>query len=759
MSNYNFESSLDKAMLNDCKHDGNRSFQRKELDFDVVVVGAGLAGICAALAAARAGAKTALISDRPILGGSTSSEIRVMPIGAANPSWNLFARETGILEEIMLNISEKGDRMAPRQWHLIDEAYFDVVLAEPNLEIFLNTSVYDLAVENKKIKQVTAVQLRSEKIITFNSEMFIDCSGDGVIAYLSGADYRVGREAREEFNESDAPEKSDRGTMGATLLFTSVDRGHDVNFKAPKWAIDVKALPTLIDPEKMINRQFYRGINGNYYGFWWAEYGGQIDSIHDDDKVIMHTRKLIYGLWDYVKNSGKFANVEHQDIDWIGYMPGKRESRRILGPVIVTGNHLLEQYEFEDKIGYTGWTIDTHPPCGYMDSMPGSKHTDLPAVSDIPLRALFSRNIENLWFAGRNISASREGLGSLRVIATGGVMGQAAGEAAAYAFKNKLTPRQVADKHVNDIQHMLVRNDQSITGYRLLEDDNLSRGAKISASSERQVTAPVEHYFSLTERLCLMLPVNKQQLKKISFYAKVFRETELILHVYATDEPQNYRFRNFIGTYKQKITSDGWVEFDIDAFPGNGLKLFFILEKNQAVAIGYANETFPGILGMRVEDDEIINDITRYHNLSFIPAFCSEPELDLFSAQNLSNGYIRPYGLPHCWSSNAIDIAKPAELTITFNELKRISNIELVFDSNLNNRHVMMFDRFCIELCRDYDIFAVRGRKKTLLIQERDNIQRFRRHEFEAVMADKIELKIYRTWGSKYAAVYDFRIY
>lgn len=760
MNDSRSRSSLDKLMLEDCNCKEKRKFQKQELDFEIVVVGAGIAGLCAATAAARAGVKTALISDRPVLGGSANSEIRVPPIGAANPFANLFARETGILEEIWLNIAQKSAGINSIPWGKVDEAYFDLALSEPNLETFLNTSVFDLELDHGGITSVKGLQLRSEKIIKFNAKVFIDCSGDGVVGYLAGADYRIGRESRDDFNEADAPVESDRGTMGATLLFTSVDRGHEVSFKAPKWALDLKSLSTLIDPEKMVNRLFYKLGCGNYYGFWWAEYGGQIDSIHDDDKVIMHTRKLIYGLWDYVKNSGKFDNVARQDIDWIAYLPGKREARRLLGPVIVTSNHLLEQHEFEDKIAYTGWTIDTHPPRGYMSFAPGSKHIHLPAVSDIPLRCLFSRNIKNLWFAGRNVSASHEGLGSLRVIATGGVMGQAAGEAAAYAFRNNLSPRQIVDGHIAELQRLLVRNDQSITAYCLQEKDNLAQNAHVSASSEQKVAAPnVENYLSLMERLCLMLPIDGQQLDKISFYAKVFRETELVLNVYATDEPQNYRFRNFIGSYKQRVTSDGWVEFEVNAAPGAGLKLFIVLEKNQALAIGYGREKFPGVLAMEVEDDEIINATTCYRNLNFIPAFKCYPEINLFSAENINDGFIRTYGLPHCWSSGIIDPAEPAWISLDFNKRQQVGNVELVFESNLNITHARMFGKVCPEICRDYNIYAIKDGKQKLLVQVRDNFQRFRKHSFDSTEADQVKLLVYRTWGSKNVTVYDFRIY
>ena len=138
--------------------------------------------------------------------------------------------------------------------------------------------------------------------------------------------------------------------------------------------------------------------DGSFYGFWGLEYGGTLDSIHDDDEVIRHLRKLIYGVWDYIKNSGEYAYVENHEINWIGYLPAKRESRRLLGPYIATSNDFLAQKEFEDKIGYAGWPIDIHPPKGYQTMEPGCTHEFLPGISDIPYRCLYSRNISNLAF-------------------------------------------------------------------------------------------------------------------------------------------------------------------------------------------------------------------------------------------------------------------------------------------------------------------------------------------------------------------------
>ena len=187
-----------------------REFTRRAVAADVVVVGAGPAGICAALAAARGGAKTILISDRPVLGGSASSEVRVTPSGADAAPWNRFARETGIMEELSLRLAHKTELSGIWRWLYYDEMYFDLVYAEPNLEFFLNTTIYATACDHAgHIASVEGIQLRAEVIYTFMGKQFIDCSGDGTVGFLAGADYRVGRENKAEFGETHAPDEAD----------------------------------------------------------------------------------------------------------------------------------------------------------------------------------------------------------------------------------------------------------------------------------------------------------------------------------------------------------------------------------------------------------------------------------------------------------------------------------------------------------------------------------------------------------------------
>lgn len=742
----------------------DRSFVRVTEESDIVVVGAGIAGICAAVAAARAGCRVALVSDRPVLGGSASSEVRVTPSSANHSPWNCLGRETGLIEEMTLRLAEKTALSGKWQWLHYDELYFDMVQAEPNLRCFLNTSVTKVNLSRPGvIRSVEAIQLRSEKVIELAGRAFIDCSGDGTVGFLAGAAYRVGREARSEFNEAHAPDVADRRTMGATLLFTTVDRGHPVAYTRPAWALDVRDLPTLTVPAQQAARTFDRMLNGTYFGPWWAEYGGSIDSIHDDDDVVWHTRRLVYGLWDYLKNSGKFPGTECLEIDWVGYLPGKRESRRLMGPALPTANDFMAQKPFADAIGFAGWPVDVHPPEGYRDPLPACTHDWLPGVTDIPFGSLYSVNVENLLFAGRNISVSHMGLGVLRIMGTTAVMGQAAGLGTAYGLRHGLTPDQVRRGHMPELQRLLARTDQSIVGYRLLEPDDLSRTSSVTASSERSAELPEgSQWLALTGRAGLCLPVSSERLASIRFLVKAAVPTQLRLRVFSCDKPQNYRIQDLLADVTVPVSGQGWVDFPVQAAPGAARKLFFIFDRNPDVLIRQTPDRLLGVLGFDGPDGPAPADIgynSRFRARSLTPCFAVQPALRLYAPANAIDGHIRPHGLPHAWSSGRVDPADPAWIELAFRGgAQRVGRVELVFSTDLGTR------RFEIagmppELVREYDVTAGHGERTRVLVRERGNARRFRQHTFEQVSADRIRLSIYGTWGSPYAEVYDVRVY
>ena len=739
-----------------------RHFEEFSYDFDVVVVGAGPAGLCAAIQAARLGSKVALVTDRPILGGSASSEVRVGPGGASNPPWNRHAKETGIWEEIDNTLFRKAGDAGKWRWFHYDESYYEMVQEEENISLYLNTSIFDCQKTDNTITQVTGVQLRAEKIIHFGAKMFLDCSGDGVLAYLSGASYRVGREATDEFDETLAEDVPDRNTMGATLLFTSVDCKHEVKFKPPKWAININDMPTIIDPEHNIGRGMGRFPDGHFYGFWWMEYGGDIDSIKDDGAVIENLHALVYGVWDYIKNSGKFQNVANQDINWIGYLPGKRESRRIVGPTICKEQDFFGQKSFDDAIGYTGWAMDIHPPKGYLDPEPGAIHHHIPGITDIPFRALYSKDMTNLLMAGRDISTTHVALGTLRLICTGAVMGQAAGAAAGLCIQKNCTPADISAAHIEELRHTLVRHDQSIIDYRLLEDNDHSRNAKITASSERVMEqTEVSNWHHLAGRRGLIIPFESETLDSIDLFIHAKEDTTLELDVVRSEKIQNYRLEKLEKTVSVQVTAGkNWVTFPIGLSNDATKKLMLLLKGNPKCFIGYDVANVTGVFGLSIEGDRFTGQTHIGADARLIPAFRTVPEQSVYSADHLQDGHIRPLALPHMWCSTPMRKNTPEWLEYEFDGEKEISSIELVFNSDTNTKNIKQdIHSVCELLVSDYKVSYLDGEHWNELVNETENYRRFRKHEFATVKTTRLKVEFFRTRGTACVEVFDLRIY
>jgi hypothetical protein len=468
---------------------------RHELHTDFVVVGGGLAGVCAALAAARNGVRVVLIQDRSVLGGNASSEIRMHAVGADFHGRRPGARETGIIEELRLEDAARNPHRSYAQWDLL---LYEKVTAEPNLTLLLDTDCVGCVVENspsgaRRITTVEAVRQSTEDAFTVRAPFFADCSGDGRLGVEAGADFTVGREAQADYGESLALAAADRQTLGSSILFTA--RRHDAPqpFRAPAWA------------RRFRKEEFrFRPFDGYEYGYWWAEWGGQLDTLKDNPTIRHELLRIALGIWDYVKNSGEHPGAAHYALDWIGALPGKRESRRFLGPHVLTQDDLEAGRVFPDAVAYGGWPLDLHPPSGIdATDEPPCRHIHLRHLYTIPLRALHSRNVANLFFAGRNISATHVAFASTRVMATCAVMGQAVGTAAAQIAARPECP--IAEffgaEETSRLQQRLLRDDAFLPGVRNQDTADLARSARLTASGEAPRGAAAQVLDGLTREL------------------------------------------------------------------------------------------------------------------------------------------------------------------------------------------------------------------------------------------------------------------
>lgn len=427
------------------------------------VVGGGLAGMCAAITAARHGIKTLLMHERPVLGGNASSEVRMWVCGTPR------RLETGIVEEIRL---ENLYRNTHPNYSVWDSILYEKVRFQENLTLLLNCSCQELECEEGRIKSVRGYQQTTQQFHRVEARFFADCSGDSILAPLSGAEFRVGREAKSEFGEQLGQEKPDSKTMGLSCILQARETGSPKKFIPPKWAYcypDEASLPPR-------GHQYCRTQN-----FWYLELGGDRDSIRDTEEIRDELLKIAFGLWDHIKNHGDHG-AENWTLDWVGFLPGKRESRRYMGDYILTEKDILSGAFFEDAIAYGGWPVDDHHPGGFNHFGPANIHISVPAPYTIPLRSIYSRNISNLFCAGRNISTTHVALSSSRVMATCAILGQAAGTAVYHAIKeNCATNREAAQKYFKDIQQTLLDDDCHLPGLKR-EIPAICRRASLSAS-------------------------------------------------------------------------------------------------------------------------------------------------------------------------------------------------------------------------------------------------------------------------------------
>lgn len=448
----------------------------KKLFCDFCVVGGGISGTCAAIAAAREGASVVLMQERPVLGGNASSEMRMWICG----SFGENNRETGILEELAL---ENMYRNPSKSYPIWDTVLFDFVKREKNITLLLNCTCMDAEVEkgsfadgrDTRIRSVKGYQMTTQTFFEIEAKNYADCSGDSILAPLTGADFRMGREGKDEFGENTKTETGDSMTMGMSCLIGARETERPVRFTPPAFA------------KKLTADDFY-GRNPDPYGdgqnFWYLELGGDRDSIHDTEEVRDELISLALGTWDYVKNSGAFP-TQTWDVDFLGFLPGKRESRRMVGEYIIKEQDLTQNTVFEDEVAFGGWPLDDHYPGGFYHRGQPNTNYHLDPPCSLPYRALYSSHVENLFFAGRNISMTHVAMSSIRVMATCGLLGEAVGRAAAVAAKYGITPHAVyKDKErLSEVQARLMAGDCFLPSKRRAISA-LCRGASLNVDAD-----------------------------------------------------------------------------------------------------------------------------------------------------------------------------------------------------------------------------------------------------------------------------------
>jgi hypothetical protein len=452
------------------EHGGVRREAEPEA-YDVVVVGGGLAGCMAAVAAARLGARTALIHDRPVLGGNASTECLVPPVGVwlydgVDPRDPL---ETGIIEEV-----RASGRQLPEEAKLYSPRLLALCEAEPNLDLHLHSHVTGVAMEGpNRIAAVEALCVPTGGLRTIRGRVFIDCTGDGSLGAWAGAEFRHGREPRAMYGETFAPVEGDAHTMGCGLKYGWEEAGEAAAYEPPVWA------RTFERCEEFTPQRHPRLTLDDWQ--WRIEIGGMQDVIAEAEEIRDELLCIIYGLWDHTKNRcpeqrEQAANLR---LSWVTHVLAKRESRRILGPTVMTEHDIIGQTLFPDRVAYGAWGIDDHPPGGFYHDGPTAAHGYHNVPFSIPYGSLRSKDIGNLLMAGRCISVSHVALAATRVMLTNATMGQAAGTAAALHVKHGMALDDYAT-----LQQQLLKDGCYIIDLPNADPDDLARGTKVTASSE-----------------------------------------------------------------------------------------------------------------------------------------------------------------------------------------------------------------------------------------------------------------------------------
>jgi hypothetical protein len=408
--------------------------------YDFVVAGGGVAGICAAVSAARLGLKVAIIHDRPVWGGNNSSEVRVHLGGriALEP----YPELGGIVKE--LSPVKGGNAQPAAQYE--DEKKIALVNGEPDIAQYLNYRVFTLSMNGRKIKSVTAKHIETGEELTFTAPVFADCTGDGSVGVWAGADFVMGRESKAEFGEPTALDESDRMTMGSSIQWYSVEETDSSTF--PVFCYGV-------------------GFNENnvqkvMMGEWTWETGMNYDQIADFERIRDYGLMVVFSNWSFLKNEcsekGKYKN---RTLGWVAYIAGKRESRRLLGDFILKEQDIKDYVEYSDGTASTSWSVDLHyPDPKNSEQFPGNEFKSIARQEPIrpypiPYRCFYSRNVDNLFMAGRNISVTHVALGTIRVMRTTGMMGEVVGMAAYLCKQHRVTPRGIYEHHQDDLKMLM----------------------------------------------------------------------------------------------------------------------------------------------------------------------------------------------------------------------------------------------------------------------------------------------------------------
>lgn len=621
----------------------------------LAIIGGGPAGVCGALAAARRGIRTVLITNRPVLGGNSSSEIRVWSRGAVGAG-NIYGEEMGIWGELKLTNLYRNSDGNPIFW---DEVLLDAVLAEPNIQLLLNTEISELFLDGNKIKEIRGSQQGTEKRIRVAADVFLDATGDGTIGYLADVPYYMGN-TYVASHEAQLPREPE--LLGCSILFYTKKEDHPIPFVAPDYAYDMDKISQMVNHGGRVVSEKMSGSD-----CWWFEYGGNLDTIGQFQDITIELKKLVMGVWNYIKNSGQF-DAENYTLEWVGSIPGKRDSRRMETEYILTEEDVQTGTQFPDGAFYGGWYMDIHPSGGIHDTEEENCVQVPVNVYQVPLRCLYNRKVSNLLFAGRNIGAERQAFASSRVMNTCALAGQAAGELAAQMIQLGKAPAELSTGEISQIQLRLTRADMFIPGYFPEDKEDLAQKAAVTASSHHGGFCGMEEgAYSLSEGGFVMYPGVEGKTAILKVIAK--EDTQLKGACYVSLLPNRLCPGPSVEERAWELKA-GKNYLKLEAAVTDGF-IVFEFENNGQVQIALDREERVGFLCGSKDKPEYCTP-----RLSYLE------DCGLYDAQRVAQQPNRPWGKPNQWRAAQEDAQPWVELH--WEEVQEIQQIRLYLDPSLN---------------------------------------------------------------------------
>ncbi|OAS23585.1 hypothetical protein A8708_25700 [Paenibacillus oryzisoli] len=748
--------------------------------------GGGLAGFCAAVASARHGAKTCLVQDRPVFGGNSSSEVRVTPHGAA--AFHVYAKETGIISELL--IEERARNHEPifeNGWtnSVWDMTMYDMAQRTENLTFYLNTTILDVRMAGeRKIASVVGYVANAETEIEFVGDVFVDCTGDGLVADRAGCEWRMGSEGREEFAEPHAPLLASGDVMGSSLLFKTKDIGYPAPFTAPDWAA------------KLDNPDFFykqgRNPNDMRGGYWWIEIGMPWNTVYENEDIRHELTRYVLGIWDWIKNRDPLTKelAANHAIDWIGQVPGKRESRRIMGHYLMTEHDPQNKTVFDDEIAYGGWFLDLHTPGGLL--APTSEHASSEGYDEtspymvksycgpygIPLRSTIAKDVDNLMMAGRNISVTHAALGTVRVMATTALVGQAVGTAAAIALKRGVALADVPTQAIQEVKQTLLRDGCFLLNTMNEDELDLARKARVTASSQAALhSAEVRADLSasgergpqddfLQQRKGQWIAISEGVLNRVSVCLSNWSDVPQIVEalIIPVDHIWDYRTEATPAIAATKLLimpgKYQWIDWDVHLDETTGLKSGSYVRLDLLANPNLVWHCAAGIVPGQTCAYEMGEGKMRRDWNGPTRSFRVEPPQHAYRPEYVTNGVTRPYRFTNLWRS---DPHEPLSqwLELKWEEQQSIKQVEITFPGSLLWEYRGYAPFYRDPQCpKDYRIEAYVNEEWQELLEVKGNYQRHCRHALaQSVQTNKLRVVIEATNGDPSAAIYEVRCY